>query len=311
MAPTLSRWGRSTYDTDADTAADAAALAPWATLRPPFSDAEILVVPSSTRVGAAVLDAAPSARLVITTTSGTDHLDLGVLGARGVRAARLADARRDAVCESALELLLWGVRATGPLDAAARAGRWDRGALPALGMGTLRGARVGVVGLGVIGREMARVLAALGARVCGADPAGVPEGVEALPLAEMMRTCAAITLHCSLTPGSRGLVGAGLLDAAAPGLVLVNTARGDVLDLPAAVAALDAGRLGALGVDVYPEEPWPSLDAVAARPRLRYTPHSSGYFVGLPAAVRAGLVGTVAAWALGRPLPHPVGTGGG
>jgi D-3-phosphoglycerate dehydrogenase len=307
MPPTLSRWGRSTYDTEADLAADEAALAPWVRLRPPGSDAEILVVPSSTRVGAAALDAAPSARLVVTTTSGTDHLDLAALEARGVRAARLADARRDAVCESALELLLWGLRATGPLDAAAREGRWARAALPALGMGTLRGARVGVVGLGVIGREMARILGALGATVCGWDPAGVPDGVERAPVPALLASCAALTLHCSLTPSSRGLLSAVALSAARPGLVLVNTARGDVLDLPAAVDALDAGRLGALGVDVFPDEPWPGIGAVASRPRLRFTPHSSGYFAGLPAAVRAGLVATVSAWAEGRPLPHPVG----
>lgn len=304
--PTLSRWGRSSYETAADLVAEAAALEDLVQLRGTRTDAQILVVTSGTRVDAGLLDRAPSARLVITTTSGYDHLDEAALVARGVVAARLPEVRRDAVVEASLELILAGLRQSGWLRAEARKGRWARSSMPQLGMRTLRGSTVGVVGLGVIGARMARTLQALGARVVGTDPKVTLDGVEALPLDEMLGECDVLTLHCHLTDGTRALLNASRLARARPGLVVVNTARGDLLDLDAAVRLLEQGVLAAVGVDVFPTEPYPRLREAAEHPALLYTPHSAGYHDGLSGMVRAGLVRTVSSWIAGQALPYPV-----
>lgn len=304
--PRLSRWGRSPYETDAQLAAERAALADLVDVVEPGAPAEIVVVTSKDPVGAALRPRLGPVRLVLTTTSGFEHLDVDLLRSLGIAAGRCPQARRDAVVESALALLLDGLRAHGPLRAEAAAGRWARGGLHRVGMRRLTGAEIGVVGLGVIGRRMAEVLDALGARVLGHDPLGVPAGVVEVSLAEMFARAAAVTLHCRLEGGSTGLVGPAELARARPGLVLVNTARGDVLDVEAALSALDAGRLGALGLDVFPVEPWPGMAAVCDRPRLCLLPHAAGYYDGLSDAILSELRAAVRAWCEGRPLPAPV-----
>lgn len=299
-----SRWGRSAYESDADLAAERALLATRVAPAPESSDAEIISLASKVKVDALFLDQVPSARLVVTTTSGYDHLDLPLLAARGVVAARMPLARRDAVVDHALAMLLSGMRRLEPLRAGAAAGRWMRGDLVALAPRGMAGRDVGVVGLGVIGQVMARVLTALGAVVWGDDPAGLPSGVRPAPVDALFARCEAITLHCALTPQTRGIVSRARLATARPGLVLVNTARGALLDLPAAVEALDEGRLGALGVDVFPTEPWPGLAAVSSRPGLLYTPHGAGVHDRLAAALREELFATVCAFLDGAPLAH-------
>lgn len=300
----MSRWGRSAYDTPAAWREEAAALSPLVDVRSPGVDAQVLVVNSKTRVDGALLAQCPSARLVVTSTSGFEHLDLPAIRAHGAQAARLPMARRDAVVEASLELLLTGLRQTRRLHADAQRGVWARGRLPGLPVRTLRGSRVGLVGLGVIGREMARVLRVLGATVYGTDPAGLPAEVPGMPLDEMLATCDGVSLHAASSPTSRGLVGARALSQAHPSLVLVNTARGDLLDVDAAHAAIEGERLGFLGVDVFGEEPWPRLAAQAAHPAVVFTPHSAGWHAGLPVAVTRGLGDALTAWVSGAPVPH-------
>ena len=310
MGLTLSRWHRSSYETDADLAAEVALLGRAGEVLPFEHDAEVIIVTSGRRVDSALLDRVPSARWVLTTTSGSDHLDLVELGARGVGSARLPEARRDAVVETSLWLLLEGLRRGATLRARAAAGVWARGELPALDMRMLHGHRIGVVGLGVIGRRMAEVLRFLGAEVWGSDPRGVPEGVFAAEPAEMMERCAAVSLHCSLTPSSRALVDGALLDRAHPGLVLVNTARGALVDVDRAVHALRAGSLAALGLDVFASEPYPHLARDAGVPGLTLLPHAAGFHAGLNQAVREGLHRAVQAIAAGQEPPHRLGEGG-
>lgn len=302
----LSRWHQSSYETEAAMARQRAVLSRRVEVLGPEEDAELVVVTSGRRVDAALLDRAPSCRWVLTTTSGVDHLDLDELRARGIGALRCPQPRREAVVEAALGLLIEGLRRRSVLSARAAAGTWARAELPELPIKTLHGNPVGVVGLGEIGGKMARVLQALGAEVLGHDPRGLPPGVRPASPEELVRECVALTLHCSLGPGSRGLLDAGLLGRAGPGLVLVNTARGDVLDLDAAVAALDAGRLSFLGVDVFPEEPYPRLAALAARPDCVVTPHSAGWHERLLEDVDRALDAAVAAIVAGEPPPHRV-----
>lgn len=306
------RWGRSAYETDAALAAErdgAEALGlTWASspgwdLPATLSEARCVVVPSRVRVGAEALERFPG-DLVVATTSGYDHVDLEACRARGVAVVRLPQARRDAVVEHALAALVGLMRRFPALEARAREGAWARGELPELAPVALHGATVTVVGLGVIGTRMAEVLGALGAHVLGVDPAGVPAGVEAATLDEALVRSDAVTLHCSLTPTSRGLVGGRALDRLAPHAVVVNTARGAVLDVEAAVERVRSGRLRGLASDVFPEEPYPRLAVGAAVPGVWLTPHSAGYTADLGERVARGVVEALAAWVAGTPLPY-------
>ena len=305
----LSRHVISPYETKADLAQEAAALDSLVEIAPFASDAEVVVLTSNLHADAGFLDRVPSCRLLITTTSGYDHIDLAELRLRGITGARLPLVRRDAVVEASLSWIIQGLRREQALACAAQAGRWARKELPQLGLQSLHGAEVGIVGLGVIGRRLAEVLVALGAHVLGVDPAGTPPEVEEVPLTELFARSAAVSLHCQLAPGSRQLIDASLLARARPGMVLVNTSRGDVLDLDAALDALRDGRLGSLGVDVFPTEPWSRMAELAAIPGCMVSPHSAGYHTGLARRVREGLVEAVSAFVGGRapawPLPLP------
>lgn len=301
-----SRWGRSSYERDVDLALEAEAMAEVAEVVGPDADAEILSVPSKHKVDAAFLARVPSARLIITTTSGYDHFDIELMKSKGIWGGRLPEARRDAVVDSALAMLLGGLRGLGPLRAAAGEGRWTRGELRGFGLRGVAGRPVGVVGLGVIGRKMAEVLTVLGAEVWGADPAGLPGWVRPATLAELVAGCDAVTLHCGLTAENRGFVSRELLAGARPDLVLVNTARGKLVDVEAAVEALREGRLGALGLDVFPEEPYPGLRAVNDLSGLTLTPHAAGWHLDLAARLREGLARSIKVWVETGALPHRV-----
>ncbi|MBN1336569.1 MAG: C-terminal binding protein [Deltaproteobacteria bacterium] len=315
MSVRLTRWGRSPYETDRDLARERAALealglsclqlpqgAPVADL----ADPDVLVVTSLTRVGADALDAVPRCRLLLTTTNGHDHLDLDAARARGIVVARCPIARRDAVVESALALSLALLKDLPHLSDDARAGRWVRADLPARPVALLGGQPVGVVGLGVIGTKMAAVLAALGASVLGFDPAVRLPGVKEAPVGDLLATCRLVTLHCSLAPGAPPVVDASGVARARPDVVLVNTARGGVLDLEAAWSALEAGRLGGLGLDVFPEEPYPGIARISAHPRVLCTPHGAGFHPDLGAVIARELQASVSAFLAGRPVPHRV-----
>ena len=309
------RWGRSAYETDDDLALErqgAAALgavfdvAPDARTAPSLEGVDALVVTSKCRVDADVI-ARFGGTLVLTTTSGWDHIDVAAATAHGVEVGRCPLARRDAVVEHALTALLALSRQLPRLHDRARRGHWARADLPDLAPRALTDGPVLVVGQGVIGRAMNVALRALGVEVWACDPAGVGAGVRRVSLDEALPHAVAVTLHCALSPTSHGLMSAERIAAMAPDAVLVNTARGDVLDLSAAVEAVAAGRLRGLCCDVFPQEPYPSLSESASIPGVWLTPHASGYTRGLGRRVADGVVAGLSAWAEGREQPYAVG----
>lgn len=301
------RWGRSAVETDDDLRAEAAAVrglgATWGQLDHAASPrgATVLLVHSGRPVHDAALGALEAGAWVLTTTSGTDHIDLGSAHRRGIGVARCPLARRDAVVGWSLAALEALLRGQPSLDAAARAGRWARADLPALGPRTLAHCQVAVVGMGVIGTRIAQTLQAMGARVLPVDP----HAHGALGLHAALARADALTLHCSLGPQTRLLIGPQELDLLPPHAVIVNTARGDVLDLDAAVDRLDAARLGGIAVDVFAKEPHVEMAALARR-GVWATPHAAGFTVDLSARVRAEVVAALRAIASGQPPEHTV-----
>jgi len=297
------RWGRSAYETDEALDLEEAGLAALGVplVRhegpdPPLHGVGVLVVTSKVEVRAEVVAAAPDLELVVTTTSGYEHLDLDTLQSAGVRAARCPIARRDAVVDTSLALALSLLRGLPGLHREAERGVWARGQLPSRAPGLVSGLDVGLVGLGVIGRAAAHAWRSLGAKVRWHDPALAGS----LDLEELVGASRVVSLHCGHTDSSDGLVDATLCRAMRPGTLLVNTARGGCVVLD---DVLEADHLGGLGLDVFDLEPPERLAEIAARPNTVLLPHAAGYHPGLGRAVADEVVATVEAFLDGRALP--------
>jgi phosphoglycerate dehydrogenase-like enzyme len=161
---------------------------------------------------------------------------------------------------------------------------------------------VGLVGHGVIGSRAAEVWRALGARVHVSDPRLGPSP----DIHELAETCELISLHCDLNASSREIVDASVLERMKPGSVLLNTARGGLVDVD---ALMRTDHLGGLGLDVFPQEPFPHLAELASRPGVLLLPHAAGYHRDLGVEVARELAEAVGAYLAGLPLPHPVTAG--
>lgn len=279
----LCRWGKADYEV-----APLAGLPAEVQLVEDPAAAEVVVVPSTRRVSPADV---PRARLVITSTSGFDNLDVPALRAAGVRCARLPLVRRDAVVETSLGMILSLTRRFGPFGESARAGVWDRRHLDRYDARLL--GRVAVVGMGVIGTRMAEVLRCLGAEVVEVRAGqALPTDVDVL------------TVHASLTRDNVGFIDARAIAALRPGCVLVNTARGKLMDADAAFSAVASGHLGGLGVDVFPDEPTDL--ARFTHPRVIVTPHAAGWHPALGARIAEGVADAVRALLAGEAIPWAV-----
>jgi D-3-phosphoglycerate dehydrogenase len=219
----------------------------------------------------------PGLRVIVSATVGSDHIAVEAAAARGIDVRHVPDYCTEEVADSTLALLLALLRGVAALDRSVRSGVWDpRAAGP---LRTVRGTRLGIVGFGRIGRAVARRALALGCEVWANDPFVSDQevaaaGVRPAGLDELLRACDALTLHAPLTPATDGLIGARELELMPAGAVLVNTARGGIVDLDALVAALRAGHLGGGALDVLREEP--PAEAPSA-PGLIVTPHAAWF----------------------------------
>lgn len=306
------RWGRSAYETEASLALEAEGVralgAQWDhqsdAMTPPSQRADVLVVNSGVRVTQSVLEHV-GCGLVLTTTSGTDHIDKEACRTKKVVMSRCPIARRDAVVEHAFASMIWLRRKLQWIQHTAEGGTWGRGDLPALQPQGITGAKVAVVGLGVIGKTMARRLNEWGAVVYGVDPNPIDWDPPVYSLDEALRHADIVTLHCALNSQSHQLLNADTLALLSPNSLVINTARGPLLDVTAAAARVREGSLGGLAVDVFPVEPYPELNALK-HPSILLSPHASGYRVDLAQKVCTEVVETLTAWANGTPLPHLV-----
>ena len=224
------------------------------------------------RIGARVLAAATELHVISRNGSGVDAVDLVAAQRAGVRVERAAGANAQGVAELALAFALAALRHVPWSATALRAGGWQRW------QGReLDDCRVGVVGLGAIGRRVARQFTVLGAEVVAHDPVAVAEpGVRPVGMAELLAGSDIITLHAPPPPDGRPLLAAAQLAAVGPGAVLVNTSRSALVDDAAVLAALQDGRLAAYAVDAFDTEP-PELTPLLRHERVLATPHIGGY----------------------------------
>jgi D-3-phosphoglycerate dehydrogenase len=227
------------------------------------------------KVGAAAMDAAPRLKVISKHGSGTDTIDKAAAEARGIRVVAAAGANAAAVAEQALALLLACAKSVVTLDRRMRDGHWDKATHKSV---ELEGRTVGVVGLGAIGQRFARMADAMGMRVLGYDPyAGeLPAYVERVDLATIWRESDAISLHCPLTPDNTRLLNAQTLAACKRGVIVVNTARGGLIDEAALAAAVRSGQVGSAGLDSFAVEPMTAPHPFQQEARFVLSPHIGG-----------------------------------
>lgn len=229
------------------------------------------------KIDAALIEKAKNLRIVARHGVGYDAVDVAALTARGIPLTVTPDANAVSVAEHALMLMLTTARQTLGYHARTRAAQWGFD-LPTF---DLAGRTVLVVGFGRIGGRVARLCAAFGMTVLVRDP-HVPrntvKGAGFAPVDDLHEALARadiVTLHCPSTPETRGMVDAAFLKAAKPGVVLINTARGTLVDEPALAAGLASGHVAAAGLDVFAVEPVRSDNVLLAAPNVVLMPHSA------------------------------------
>ena len=222
---------------------------------------------------AAMIAAAPNLRLIQKIGVGVNTIDLEAVKARGIPVCNLPGTNARAVAELALALMLAVLRRIPRFDAALRSGVWTDPALQD-GLGELGGRVVGLVGYGSVPRLLAPVLTAMGCEVLYTARSPVPDAVgQFVSLDTVLARSDIVSLHIPLTPATERLIGAAAIARMKPGAVLINTARGGLVDQAALTAALRSGHLSGAGLDVFVDEPVPPGEALLTLPRVVVTPH--------------------------------------
>lgn len=253
------------------------------------AEAEILIVRLRHRVDEAVLAAAPRLRHVVSATTGLDHIDLDACARRGVRVHSLRGEVEFLRAVTATAELTWGLllavlRHLPEACAHVRGGGWDRDLFRGL---SLSGRTLGIVGLGRLGEHVARYGQAFGMTVLAHDPhrEALPAGVTRLDLSALLAASDVVSLHVPLNPSTEKLIGPAEFAAMKPGAILLNTARGEVVDESALLDALRSGRLAGAGLDVLAGEGgktdgWlernPVWQHARQHPNVVITPHIGG-----------------------------------
>jgi phosphoglycerate dehydrogenase-like enzyme len=222
---------------------------------------------------AAMIAAAARLRLIQKIGVGVNTIDLEAAKARGIPVCNLPGTNARAVAELTLALMLTTLRRLLRFDTALRGGVWSD-ALMRDGLGELGGRTVGLVGYGAVPRLLAPVLAALGCRVVYTSRNPKTDAIgEWRSLDALLAESDVVSLHVPLSPDTENLIDAAALAQMRPGAVLINTARGGLVDQTALSEALRSGRLAAAGLDVFAEEPPQSSDSLLSLPNVVITPH--------------------------------------
>ncbi|MGH3693500.1 MAG: phosphoglycerate dehydrogenase [Pseudonocardiaceae bacterium] len=237
-------------------------------------DADALLVRSATRVDADALGQAPRLKVVARAGVGLDNVDVPAATERGVMVVNAPTSNIVSAAEHAIALLLAVARHVPAADASLRAGQWKRSSFSGV---ELFGKTIGVVGLGKIGQLVAQRLAAFGTTLIAYDPYVSPAraaqlGIELVDLDELLSRADAISIHLPKTPETLGLIGVEQLAKAKPGVLIVNAARGGLVDEQALADGVRSGQVGGAGVDVFGTEPC-TASPLFELPQVVVTPH--------------------------------------
>lgn len=248
-----------------------------------IADSEVVLnIRSSSKFTDRVMAACPRLRLLSVWGTGTDHIDLAAASRRAISIRTTPGVSAASIAEHTLALLLAVARRIPLADAATRRGEWPRGQSV-----ELNGKTCGVIGLGAIGRRFAQLAAGIGMRVVAwtMHPREIA-GIEMVGLDDLYRMSDVVSVHLRLSPDTVGLMNAAQFARMRPNAILINTARGAIVDEAALVDALQTRRIAGAGLDVFAVEPLPPGHALTTLPNVVLTPHCAGI---TPEALEAGL----------------------
>ena len=222
-----------------------------------------------------VMDAAPALKVISKHGSGTDTIDKAAAAARGIAVTAAVGANAAAVAEQALALLLACAKSVVQLNSRMHAGHWDKATHKSVELG---GRSIGLIGLGAIGLRFAKMCDAMGMRVLGFDPfaKNLPASIQPVDLDTLWRESDAISLHCPLTADNKHLLNANTLAQCKKGVIVVNTARGGLVDEPALLAAVQSGQVGMAALDSFAVEPMAAPHIFHNQPGFILSPHIGG-----------------------------------
>jgi glycerate dehydrogenase len=238
-----------------------------------------IVLLNKLRISRETIKHSPGLKLLVLAATGTNNVDLEAAREHGIGVCNLRDYCTASVVQHTLGVMLLLNQRLREYDQLVRTGAWQRGdqfCLLDYPLRELAGRRLGIVGYGALGKAVARAAAlALGMEVVVANRPGGARQADRLDLDELLPQVDVLSLHCPLTPHTQGLLDAPRLARMRPDALLVNTARGALVDSAALAAALRAGRLGGAAIDVLPREPPTGGDPLLAAdiPNLIVTPH--------------------------------------
>jgi glycerate dehydrogenase len=268
-----------------------------------------IVLTNKTVLDAAALRQLPALRFIAVLATGYNVVDVAAARARGVPVANVPVYGSMDVAQHTLALLLELCHRVGDHARAVRAGAWTRSPDFCFWLApprTLEGQTLGIVGYGRIGRQVARLAHALGMRVLASSrlerPSGAepPDGWRTIP--DLFADSDVISLHCPLTDDNARFVDAALLARLRPGALLINTARGGLIDEPALAAALAEGRLAGAALDVLSQEPPPPDHPLLRAPNCIITPHIAWASLAARQRLMAATVANVRAFLAGKPV---------
>jgi len=242
-----------------------------------IAGAEVVLV-NKLRITREVIEHTPTLKLIALAATGTNNIDLDVAHERGVAVCNLRDYCTASVVQHVMGTLLLLTHKLREYDALVRSGAWQRGegfCLLEYPIRELTGRKLGIVGYGALGKGVARAAQAFGMEVLVASRPGGPPVAGRQGLDDLLPQVDVLSLHCPLMPAMQGLIGAPQLARMKPDAVLINTARGALVDSAALAAALRAGRVGGAAIDVLPQEPPVDGNPLLAGdiPNLIVTPH--------------------------------------
>lgn len=278
-----------------------------AALREAIPPYEALIVRSQVQVDRALIAAGSSLRVVARAGVGLDNIDVDAARERGLTVLNAPDGNTVAAAEHTIALLLAVARRIPAADASMKAGEWARGRFSGI---ELRGRTLGIVGLGRIGLAVADRTRAFGMRLIGFDPYASVEvaaahGIEVVDLPALLDRADVVTVHVPLTDETAHLLDATAIARLKPGAIVLNVARGGVIDEAALAEALLKDRLGGAGVDVYEREP-PAGSPLLTAPNVVLTPHIAASTAEAQVAVGIEIAQRVIAALATAPSSDPV-----
>ncbi len=279
-------------------------------LREELAGCRGLVCLLTDKIDAALVDAMPDLAFVSSMSVGVDHVDVAALTARGIPLGHTPGVLVETTADTAFALLLATARRVVEADAFVRAGQWtpDRAWAPEFFVGAdVGGATLGIIGLGAIGQAVARRALGFGMRVLAWNRSArsVP-GVEQVGLEELLAASDFVSLHVALTAETRNLLDRRRIGQMKPGAIVINTARGGVLDEAALAAALRDGQLGGAGIDVFEREPVARDNPLLTAPNVVVAPHIGSATRKTRARMADMAVDNALAALAGEPMPHCV-----